>query len=76
MPIIEEVLNEQDLPLDLAYLAMIESGFNPRVDSRTHNSGLWQFGSATGEHGSASKGCGFCSAVVVNEDLCIAVSKV
>lgn len=46
--IIEEIFEAHDLPLDLAYLAMIESGWNPRVDSRTRNSGLWQFGSATG----------------------------
>ncbi len=48
MPVIKEIFEAHDLPLDLACLAMIESGFNPRVDSRTHNSGLWQFGSATG----------------------------
>ncbi|MFC1841110.1 LysM peptidoglycan-binding domain-containing protein [Thermodesulfobacteriota bacterium] len=48
MPIIKKILEEHDLPLDLAYLSMIESGFNPRAYSRTHNSGLWQFGSATG----------------------------
>ncbi len=48
LPLIEEIFEAHDLPLDLAYLSMIESGFNPRVDSRTYNSGLWQFGSATG----------------------------
>jgi membrane-bound lytic murein transglycosylase D len=48
MHVIEEIFDEHDLPRDLAYLAMIESGLNARIDSRTHNSGLWQFGSATG----------------------------
>lgn len=46
--LIEEILEEYDLPLDLAYLAMIESGFNTKAYSRAHCSGLWQFSSATG----------------------------
>lgn len=48
IPVIEEILEEHDLPLDLAYLAMIESGFNPKAYSRAHCSGLWQFASSTG----------------------------
>jgi membrane-bound lytic murein transglycosylase D len=43
MPVIEEILEENDLPLDLAYLAMTESGFNEKAYSRDHCSGLWQF---------------------------------
>lgn len=46
--LIEEILEEYDLPLDLAYLAMIESGFNTKAYSRAHCSGMWQFSSATG----------------------------
>jgi membrane-bound lytic murein transglycosylase D len=46
--LIEEILEEHDLPLDLAYLAMIESGFNSKAYSRAHCSGLWQFSSSTG----------------------------
>ncbi len=48
IPLIEEILEEYDLPLDLAYLAMIESGFNPKAYSRAHCSGLWQFAYSTG----------------------------
>lgn len=48
VPVIQEILEEQGLPLDLAYLAMIESGFNPRAYSHKHCSGFWQFGSSTG----------------------------
>ncbi len=48
LPMIEKILDEHDLPLDLAYIAMIESGFNARAYSRAHCSGLWQFASATG----------------------------
>ena len=48
LQIIEEVLEEHDLPLDLAYLAMIESGFNTKAYSRAHCSGLWQFAYSTG----------------------------
>jgi membrane-bound lytic murein transglycosylase D len=36
------------MPRDLYYLAMIESGFNPKAYSRAHASGLWQFIAATG----------------------------
>ena len=46
--LIEEILEEHDLPLDLAYLAMIESGFNAKAYSRAHCSGLWQFAYSTG----------------------------
>ncbi|MBN2419235.1 MAG: lytic transglycosylase domain-containing protein, partial [Deltaproteobacteria bacterium] len=48
LPVIEEILEEHDLPLDLAYLAMIESGFNTKAYSRAHCSGLWQFAYSTG----------------------------
>jgi membrane-bound lytic murein transglycosylase D len=36
------------MPRDLVYLAMIESGFNPRAYSRSRASGLWQFVRETG----------------------------
>ena len=41
------ILRAEGLPQDLFYLAMIESGFNPRAYSRAHAAGMWQFISAT-----------------------------
>jgi membrane-bound lytic murein transglycosylase D len=48
VPIIKEILNEEGLPEDLVYLAMIESGFNPKAYSPANASGPWQFIYATG----------------------------
>jgi len=42
------VLREKGLPEDLVYLALVESGFNPRAYSRARACGPWQFMSATG----------------------------
>ena len=47
LPMIHEVFSEFDLPKDLAYKAMIESGYNPRAYSRARAAGLWQFMSHT-----------------------------
>ena len=46
--LILRVLDSEDLPNDLLYLAMIESGFNPRAYSRAHAAGMWQFMESTG----------------------------
>ncbi len=43
MPMIREAFGEAGLPQDLAYKAMIESGFNPRAYSRVGAAGIWQF---------------------------------
>lgn len=43
IPMIQKVFAEEGLPLDLAYLAMIESGFNVRAYSWAHAAGPWQF---------------------------------
>ena len=40
-------LAERDMPKELIYLAMIESGFNPTAKSPVQARGLWQFMSAT-----------------------------
>jgi len=48
VPIITEILREQNMPEDLVYLAMIESGFNPKAYSHAKASGPWQFIYATG----------------------------
>ena len=45
---IDPILRRESVPLDLFYLAMIESGFNPRAYSRARAVGLWQFMASTG----------------------------
>jgi membrane-bound lytic murein transglycosylase D len=45
---ISEKLAERGMPQDLVYLAMIESGFNPKAKSPAAAGGLWQFISETG----------------------------
>lgn len=47
-PYIEVELKKAGLPLDLAFLAMIESGFNPSAYSPAKACGLWQFMEGTG----------------------------
>ncbi len=42
-PMVEEIFKEAGLPKDLFYLALIESGLNPRAYSRAHAAGMWQF---------------------------------
>jgi len=42
-PMIEEILEEEGLPRELFYLAVIESGLNPNAYSRAHACGMWQF---------------------------------
>jgi membrane-bound lytic murein transglycosylase D len=46
---ITAALEARDMPRDLLYLAMIESGFNPRAYSRSRASGMWQFIRETGK---------------------------
>ena len=48
LPMIKEVFQEYGLPEDLAYLAMIESGFNPEAQSSAGACGMWQFIKGTG----------------------------
>ena len=47
MPMITSSLEEANLPLDLVYLAMIESGYSVTAYSRSKAVGLWQFMRAT-----------------------------
>jgi membrane-bound lytic murein transglycosylase D len=49
LPMMQQELKAAGLPLDLAYLAMIESGFNQRACSSAQAIGLWQFMSETGK---------------------------
>jgi len=43
IPMMKNLMAEHGLPEDLVYMAMIESGFNPRAYSRAHAVGPWQF---------------------------------
>ena len=45
---IRQRLRDAEMPEDLLYLAMIESGMNPNAYSRAHAVGLWQFIKGTG----------------------------
>ncbi|QKG79259.1 lytic transglycosylase domain-containing protein [Tenuifilum thalassicum] len=47
-PIIEEILDLYQLPQELRFLPIIESGLNPRAVSRAGAVGLWQFMYGTG----------------------------
>jgi membrane-bound lytic murein transglycosylase D len=49
IPMIKKILNEQGLPEDLVYLAMIESGFSNKAYSRAQAAGMWQFIRETGQ---------------------------
>ncbi len=50
LPMIEEIFAEEGVPDELKYLAMVESGLNPRARSWARAVGMWQFISATGRH--------------------------
>jgi membrane-bound lytic murein transglycosylase D len=47
-PLFEEQLDLYDVPLELKYLAVIESALNPTARSRAGATGLWQFMFHTG----------------------------
>jgi len=49
IPLMKKLLREKGLPEDLVYLALIESGCNPRAYSRRKATGLWQFMYHTGK---------------------------
>ena len=46
-PMIRAKLRAGDLPEDMYYLALVESGFNPHAYSRAAAVGMWQFMSST-----------------------------
>ncbi len=47
-PAIEAVFSARNIPVELGYMALVESGFNPRARSRADARGLWQFIPSTG----------------------------
>lgn len=48
-PMFEEKLAKYNLPLEIKYLAIVESALNPKAISRVGASGLWQFMYYTGK---------------------------
>lgn len=49
-PLFEEKLRQYNMPDEIKYLSIIESGLNPRAISRAGAVGLWQFMPATGRY--------------------------
>lgn len=49
MPIFEQALEEEGLPLELKYLPVIESALDPNAVSKHGAAGLWQFTVGTGK---------------------------
>lgn len=49
-PTFERILKENNMPDELKYLSIVESGLNPRARSRAGAVGLWQFVPATGKY--------------------------
>ncbi len=48
-PLFEQELDNYDIPLEIKYLAIVESALNPRAKSRVGATGLWQFMFSTGK---------------------------
>jgi peptidoglycan lytic transglycosylase D len=47
-PMFEEYLDKYDIPIEIKYLAIVESALKPRAKSRVGATGLWQFMYSTG----------------------------
>jgi len=47
-PLFESILDKYDIPLEMKYLAVVESALDPRAKSPVGATGLWQFMFATG----------------------------
>ena len=48
-PMFEEALDKQNVPLEIKYLAVVESALNPKAVSKMGATGLWQFMYHTGK---------------------------
>lgn len=48
-PMFEKYLDQYDIPLEMKYLAIVESALRPKVKSRVGATGLWQFMYGTGK---------------------------
>jgi membrane-bound lytic murein transglycosylase D len=47
-PLFEETLKRHEMPTEIEFLSIIESGLDPKIKSRVGAMGLWQFMPATG----------------------------
>ncbi|MEO5656963.1 MAG: LysM peptidoglycan-binding domain-containing protein [Nitrospiria bacterium] len=50
LPLMREIFKKNNLPEDLVFVSLIESGFNPYAYSRSAAVGPWQFMKGTGKH--------------------------
>ena len=48
-PMISKILDDCNIPPEILYLAMIESGLNPKANSKAAANGMWQFIYSTGK---------------------------
>ena len=48
-PLVDSIFSEFNLPSDLVYLSLVESGFNPHAYSRARAAGPWQFMKGTAQ---------------------------
>ena len=46
-PLVDKIFTEFNLPSDLVFLSLVESGFNPKAYSRARATGPWQFMTGT-----------------------------
>ncbi len=46
--VVQQIFGEFGVPVELSYLSLVESGFNPKALSRARAAGPWQFMKATG----------------------------
>ena len=49
-PLFEEVFDREGIPLEIKYLAIVESGLKPKAKSGVGATGLWQFMFTTGKY--------------------------
>ncbi len=47
-PMFDQTMEKHEMPLEIKYLSIIESGLDPQIRSRVGAMGLWQFMPATG----------------------------